>query len=159
MGFSSKKKRRSLSLSDRVTKPTELKIKNKEGCPDADGKWIISFPTKKVKQGARCRKPHLGSITFTNTYINILHITATQRGSRWVTQRVAGWLQFSPHRRLAEQLLFLIISRMGFGFYFLFSLFFCFLFFSSSSTPFILSPLPGFRFSLSSMEKCHRRFW
>lgn len=78
-----------------------------------------------------------------NTYINILHITATQRGSRRVTQRMAGWLQFSPHRRLAEQLLVLIIPGMGFGFYFLLSLFFCFLFFVcffSSSSPFILSP-------------------
>lgn len=155
MGTSSQKKKKARFVFDRVTKPIELKIQNKEGCPGADGK-LISFSTKKIKQAARCRKPHLGSITFTNTYINILHITATQRGSRRVTQRMAGWLQFSLHR--AEQLFFLIIPRMGFGFYFLFSLFLCFVFFSSSSS-FILSPLPGFGFSLSSMEKCHRRFW
>lgn len=53
---------------------------------------------------------------------------------------MAGWLQFSPHRCLAEQLLFLIIPRMGFSFYFLFSLFFCFLFFFFSSSSLSLSP-------------------
>lgn len=134
MGSSSKNEKAQF-VFDRVTKPIELKIQNKEGCPGADGKWIISFSTKKIEQGARCTKPHLGSITFTNTYINILHITATQRGSRRVTQRMAGWLQFSPQRCLAEQLLFLIIQRMGSSFYFLFSLFFCFLLF------FLLPPL------------------
>lgn len=64
------------------------------------------------------QKPHLGSITFTNTYINILHTTATQRGSGRAPQK-DGWLQFSPHRRLAEQLLFLlIVPGMGIDFFF-----------------------------------------
>lgn len=42
---------------------------------------------------------------------------------------MAGWLQFSPHRRLAEQLLLLIIPGMGFGFS-VFLYFFFFFFFS-----------------------------
>lgn len=65
-------------------------------------------PTKKMLQNAE--KPHLGSITFTNTYINILHTTANQKESGQYSH-VRICLQFSPRTdNLADHSCFLFVK-------------------------------------------------
>lgn len=53
--------------------------------------------TKKRLQNAE--KPHLGSITFTNTYINILHTPANQKESGYKFYTKDVFCRFFPHRR------------------------------------------------------------